>query len=101
MSDRQISVRVGRAFWSRGPSNMSSADIHECFAAREGVVENNDEAAVFQANYELTQLFSNAHDILYPSPGHRDRLFHTGDYAKYLVSAQTSNSFEKSLTVPG
>jgi hypothetical protein len=89
MSDRQISVRVGKAFWSRGPSNMSSSDIHECFAGREGVTENSDEAAVFQANYELTQLFSNAHDILYASRGHRDRLFLSGDYAKYLASAQS------------
>ena len=68
---------------------MSSSDIHESFAAREGVKENNDEADVFQANYELTQLFSNAHDILYASRDHRDRLFSTGDYAKYLVRAQS------------
>ena len=77
---------------------MSSSDIYQCFAGREGATENNDEAAVFQANYELTQLFSNAHDILYASRDHRDRLFSTGDYAKYLVCAQ-SNAFEIWLTV--
>ena len=85
MSDRQISVRVGKAFWSRGPSNMSPSDLNECFESRDRSAEGKDEAAVFQANYELTQLFSNAHDILYASRDHRDRLFSSGDYAKYLV----------------
>lgn len=90
MSDRQISVRVGKAFWSRGPSNLASSDLAECFVAREKGAEGNDEAAVFQANYELTQLFSNAHDILYASRDHRDRLFSSGEYAKYLVSLRIS-----------
>lgn len=94
MSDRQISVRVGKAFWSRGPSNLAPSDLNECFTSRK---DGNDEASVFQANYELTQLFSNAHDILYASRDHRDRLFSSGEYAKYLVSGLSQNGACSSL----
>lgn len=43
-------------------------------------------AAIFQANLELTQIFSNVHDILYSSKGHGWKDMLEGRYAKYLVS---------------
>lgn len=39
---------------------------------------------IFQANLELTQIFSNVHDILYASKGHGWKEMLEGRYAKYL-----------------
>lgn len=39
-----------------------------------------------QANLELTQLFSNAHDILYSRRGRAWKVMIEGDYIKYIVS---------------
>jgi hypothetical protein len=65
MCDRLVSVRLGRGFWSRGPGplpNLQAKDFES--------LQPNDEgqehlAEVFQANLELTQIFSIVHDQLY------------------------------------
>ncbi len=43
---------------------------------------------LFQAQLELTQLFSNAHDILYSSTSHREQLYVGGEYVRYIVGAE-------------
>lgn len=45
---------------------------------------NDDYAAIFQANLELTQLFSNAHDVLYSSKNRSSQLNFGGEYVKYI-----------------
>lgn len=41
---------------------------------------------LFMAHFALTQLFSNAHDILYSSSMHREHLYSGGEYIRYIVS---------------
>lgn len=43
---------------------------------------NDDLAAIFQANLELTQLFSNAHDVLYATKSRSNQLNFGGEYVK-------------------
>lgn len=88
--DRQVSVRVGKGFWSRGPgplSGLRASDFHTLQPQRQG---EDDYAMIFQANLELTQIFSNVHDILYSSKhnGWKDML--KGRYAKYLDDFRSS-----------
>ncbi len=45
---------------------------------------NDDFAAIFQANLELTQLFSNAHDVLYATKARSSQLNFGGEYVKYI-----------------
>lgn len=40
---------------------------------------------LLQAQLELTQLFGNAHDILYSSTSHREQLYVGGEYVRYIV----------------
>jgi hypothetical protein len=47
-------------------------------------------ADIFQANLELTQIFSNVHDILYASKGHGWKEMLEGRYAKYLDDFRAS-----------
>jgi len=86
VSDRQISVRVGKAFWSRGPPPLTRVFATDFPTLRSQSSGSNDYALIFQANLELTQLFSNAHDILYSSKAQREQLYSGGQYVKYLVS---------------
>jgi len=44
----------------------------------------SDFAAIFQANLELTQLFSNAHDVLYATKSRSNQLNFGGEYVKYI-----------------
>jgi hypothetical protein len=44
----------------------------------------DDFAAIFQANLELTQLFSNAHDVLYATKSRSNQLNFGGEYVKYI-----------------
>lgn len=86
MSDRQISIRLGKGFWSRGPGPstvLRAADFPTLRTERAG---SDDLALLFQAHIELTQLFSNAHDILYSSSSHREHLYRGGEYVRYIVS---------------
>ena len=85
MADRQISVRLGRSFWSRGPSLAAK------FAARDFPTlqpcpenENEDYASVLQASMELIQILHNAHAILYSSKERTLAMVYEGHYARYL-----------------
>ncbi|KAK3724525.1 hypothetical protein LTR37_001149 [Vermiconidia calcicola] len=84
MSDRQISVRVGKAFWSRGPGPMTALRAHDFPSLQPKPGRNDDFAAIFQANLELTQLFSNAHDVLYATKSRSNQLNFGGEYVKYI-----------------
>ena len=44
----------------------------------------DDFAGIFQANLELTQLFSNAHDVLYATKSRSNQLNFGGEYVKYI-----------------
>jgi hypothetical protein len=46
---------------------------------------SDDLSLLFQAHLELTQLFGNAHDILYSSTSHREQLYLGGEYVRYIV----------------
>ncbi|KAG8923873.1 hypothetical protein FRC02_010838 [Tulasnella sp. 418] len=90
--DRQISIRTGKAFWSRGPglcfpsnttdSIQSSYDNFPLLRPIPGV--QDDFASLVQAYVELTQAIGNAHDILYPSKDRTIALVRVGEYQKYL-----------------
>lgn len=84
ISDRQISIRLGRAFWSRGPgplTTLSRTDFPMLAPASPG---EEDYASIFQATLELTLLFSNVHDVLYSNPGNSMRNHLAGSYIKYI-----------------
>ncbi|KAK1817002.1 hypothetical protein LTR12_008602 [Friedmanniomyces endolithicus] len=84
ISDRQISIRLGRAFWSRGPGPLTTLrkeDFPSLAAATPG---DEDFASIFQATLELTLLFSNVHDVLYSNPGNSMRSHLSGGYIKYI-----------------
>lgn len=85
MSDRQISIRLGKGFWSRGPGPaqlLRATDFPSLQTNRSG---SDDLSQFFQAHLNLTQLFSNAHDILYSSSSHREHLYVGGEYVRYIV----------------
>lgn len=85
MSDRQVSIRLGKGFWSRGPIpsiNWRAADFPSLQVQALG---SDNLALLFQAQLELIQLFSNAHDILYSSSSHRKQLYMGGEYIRYIV----------------
>ncbi|KAM3461769.1 hypothetical protein NHJ6243_004703 [Beauveria neobassiana] len=84
MSDRQVSIRLGKGFWSRGPgpaSNLRAVDFPSLQLQHLGP---DNMGLLFQAQLELTQLFSNAHDILYSSTSHREQLYVGGEYVRYI-----------------
>ena len=84
ISDRQISIRLGRAFWSRGPGPLTTLrkeDFPMLAPTRPG---GEDFASIFQATLELTLLFSNVHDVLYSNPGNSMRSHLSGGYIKYI-----------------
>lgn len=84
MSDRQVSIRLGKGFWSRGPGPSISLRAADFPSLRAQKLGNDDFALLFQAHLEITQLFSNAHDILYSSTGHREQLYAGGEYVRYI-----------------
>ncbi|KAF2148173.1 hypothetical protein K461DRAFT_316551 [Myriangium duriaei CBS 260.36] len=84
LADRQISIRMGQAFWCRGPglsTRLTAADFPDLNPVN---AYNDDLAALLQAEIELTTLFGNIHDILYASKSHTVGLMVRGDYNKYL-----------------
>ncbi|CAK7236840.1 hypothetical protein SCUCBS95973_009746 [Sporothrix curviconia] len=92
ISDRQISVRMGQSFWSRGPSLSTRFTANDFPSLRLQTDAEHNYAMVLQATIELTQLLHNAHDILYSS---RERTVHMilrGDYNRYLDDFRTSLS---------
>lgn len=86
MCDRDVSVRLGKGFWSRGPGPMTILHSQDFPSLQPASDMDDDYATIFQANLELTQLFSNAHDILYSRKGPGWTLMLQGDYVKYIVS---------------
>lgn len=84
MLDRQVSVRVGKGFWSRGPGPLSGLKGSDFPSLLEQSPEGDNWGSIFQANLELTQIFSNVYDILYASKGHGWKEMLEGRYAKYL-----------------
>ncbi|KAL2062119.1 hypothetical protein VTL71DRAFT_6385 [Oculimacula yallundae] len=90
ISDRQLSARIGRAFWSRGPVVLSGIGRHgrqvfdEFRPLQPQTPDETDYASVLQANLDLTQLFSNVHDVLYSGMGSSMKLMLAGNYVKYV-----------------
>ncbi|BEI94648.1 uncharacterized protein CcaverHIS019_0702290 [Cutaneotrichosporon cavernicola] len=100
--DRHVSLRLGKAFWSRGPNvcfQGFSASSQTGPAAAPGnfpflreatpspgsdAPTQEDFASLVQTYLELTQLMSNAHDILYPNAARTRSLVVYGEYFKYI-----------------
>lgn len=84
ISDRLISVRIGRAFWSRGPGPMTglvSQDFPSLQPLKPG---DEDYAQIIQATLDLTQLYGNVHDVLYSGMRTSNQMMLMGDYVKYI-----------------
>ena len=63
--DRQISIRTGKAFWSRGPGLCFTGSSAESFPSMTPVPGMQDDfASLILAYVEITQTMTNAHDIL-------------------------------------
>jgi hypothetical protein len=88
--DRQVSVRLGKGFWSRGPGPLSGLKSEDFPTLQPRSPNEDNWALIFQANLELTQIFSNVHDILYSSKGHGWKEMLEGRYTKYLDDFRTS-----------
>lgn len=90
VSDRLISVRIGKAFWSRGPGPMtglSSQDFPSLLPLHPG---DEDHAKIMQATLDLTQLYSNVHDVLYSGMRTSGQMMLMGDYVKYVDDFRTA-----------
>jgi hypothetical protein len=84
ISDRLISVRIGRAFWSRGPGPMTglvSQDFPSLQPDNEG---EEDYSKILQAMLDLTQLYGNVHEVLYSGMRTSNQMMLMGDYVKYV-----------------
>ncbi|KAF2714341.1 hypothetical protein K504DRAFT_367565 [Pleomassaria siparia CBS 279.74] len=84
VSDRHISSRIGKAFWSRGPGPLTTLRREDYPSLIPKSPNDEDYASIFQANLELTQLFSNVHDVLYSNPGSSFRTHLSGSYIKFI-----------------
>ncbi|KAL7905239.1 hypothetical protein GGI35DRAFT_471790 [Trichoderma velutinum] len=89
IADRQISVRLGQSFWSRGPS-LSTRFTAKDFPSLQPASNTSQEdyASAHLATMELTQLMHNAQAILYSSPKRTLAMVHDGDYSRYLDDFQ-------------
>ena len=83
ISDRLISVRIGRAFWSRGPGPMTGLVSQDFPSLQPMNPDDEDYARIFQATLDLTQLYSNVHDVLYSGMRTSNQMMLMGDYVKY------------------
>lgn len=84
ISDRLISVRIGRAFWSRGPGPMTGL-VSQDFPSLQPIKEGDEDyARIFQAMLDLTQLYGNVHDVLYTGMRASNQMMLMGDYVKYV-----------------
>lgn len=96
LADRQISVRIGQSFWSRGPSPSSRFTADDFPTLLYSSPANNfgdvveDFAQTHQANLELTQILHNAHDVLYSSAARTLALVFAGDYGRYIDDFQAA-----------
>jgi len=90
ISDRQLSARIGRAFWSRGPVAIAGVGRHgrqtfdEFLPLQPQTPDETDYASILQANLDLIQLFSNVHDVLYSGMGSSMKLMLAGNYVKFI-----------------
>ncbi|OCF34202.1 specific RNA polymerase II transcription factor [Kwoniella heveanensis BCC8398] len=104
--DRHVSMRLGKGFWARGAAVCfqgfsSSAQTGPAAAYRsfpflreikpspesagaENEHPQEDLGSIVQAYLELTQMMSNAHDVLYPNSARTRSLVVHGEYFKYL-----------------
>jgi hypothetical protein len=84
ISDRLISVRIGRAFWSRGPGPMTGL-VSQDFPSLQPVKEGDEDyAQIFQALLDLTQLYGNVQEVLYSGMRTSNQMMLMGDYVKYV-----------------
>lgn len=84
IADRQISIRMGQAFWCRGPSLATKFTATDFPTLQPRNAYDDDYASVLQSQLELTVLFGNIHDLLYASKPRSISLMLAGDYTKYL-----------------
>jgi hypothetical protein len=84
VSDRLISVRIGRAFWSRGPGPMTGLSTQDFPSLQPINPGDEDYGKIFQATLDLTQLYSNVHDVLYSGMRNTSTMMLMGDYVKYV-----------------
>lgn len=84
VSDRLISLRIGKAFWSRGPGPMTGLSSQDFPSLQPLRVGDEDYAKIFQATLDLTQLYSNVHDVLYSGMRTSGQMMLMGDYVKYV-----------------
>lgn len=97
--DRTLGLRTGLAFWSRGPalcfqgfsdiSQTGEAAARENFpymllAGAEETYDSYDSASMMQATIELTQIMTNAHEVLFSTPSRTSALVAKGEYYKFL-----------------
>ncbi|KAH8893977.1 hypothetical protein GQ53DRAFT_805380 [Thozetella sp. PMI_491] len=82
--DRQISIRMGQAFWCRGPSLSARFTAEDFPTLQPKHAYDDDFASFLQAQVEITALFGNAHDILFASKQRTRELMARGDYPKYI-----------------
>ncbi|KAK9327652.1 hypothetical protein V1520DRAFT_374045 [Lipomyces starkeyi] len=94
MHDRQASIRLGKAFWSRGPGlcfqnpDVSASIMFDSslnfptLAIANG--NHEDYSSHVQAHVELTQILTNIHDTLYPSRDRTVALVLVGEYYRIL-----------------
>ena len=84
ISDRLVSCRIGKAFWSRGPGPMTGLSSRDFPSLQPSVPGDEDHARVFKAILDLTQIYSNVHDILYTATKANNHMILLGDYVKYI-----------------
>lgn len=84
IADRNVSIRLGKGFWARGPGPLTDKTTSEFPTLAPTAPGEDDLEKVFKAHLGLTQLFSNVHDILYSSKGMGWKEMLEGRYAKYL-----------------
>ena len=84
VSDRLISVRIGRAFWSRGPGPMTGLSDQDFPSLQPFQDGEEDYAKIFQAVLDLTQLYSNVQDVLYTGMLTSKQMMLMGDYVRYV-----------------
>ncbi|WWC72160.1 uncharacterized protein I206_106120 [Kwoniella pini CBS 10737] len=99
LSDRHVSIRLGKGFWARGAavcfqgfsssSQSGPAAGYGNFPFLREIPDDQehpqeDYGSLLQAYLELTQLMSNAHDTLYPNAARTRSLVIHGEYFKYL-----------------
>lgn len=92
IADRQVSVRMGQSFWSRGPSLSTRFTANDFPSLGLRADAEHSYGLVLQATIELTQLLHNVHDILYSSKERRMQMVRRGDYNRYLDDFRSSLS---------